>query len=127
MPALPRVAISLGDPSGIGPEVTAKALDALRGAVEPVVFGDQLVLGRDLGRLGLPVVALGEPVPPGGALVAVTRLPASAVRPGKPVPLGGAAQLAYLEAAFACVERGGAHALVTAPVSKAQVAGVLPG
>jgi 4-hydroxythreonine-4-phosphate dehydrogenase len=127
VPALPRAAISLGDPSGVGPEVTAKALEALRGTIEPIVFGDRVVLERDLGRLGLPVVAPGEPVPAGGALVAVTRLPASAVRCGKPVAAGGGAQLAFLEAAFACVLRGEADALVTAPVSKAQVARALPG
>jgi 4-hydroxythreonine-4-phosphate dehydrogenase len=125
--APPRVAISLGDPSGIGAEVTAKALWALRGSIAPVVFGDLAVLERELGRLGLPVVAPGERIPAGGARVAVTRLPLSAIQPGKPSPKGGLGQLAFLEAAFECVERGEADALVTAPVSKAQVARALPG
>jgi 4-hydroxythreonine-4-phosphate dehydrogenase len=125
--APPRIAISLGDPSGIGAEVTAKALWALRGSIAPVVFGDLAVLERELGRLGLPVVAPGEPIPAGGARVAVTRLPLSAIQPGKPSPKGGLGQLAFLEAAFECVDRGEADALVTAPVSKAQVARALPG
>jgi 4-hydroxythreonine-4-phosphate dehydrogenase len=122
-----RIAISLGDPSGVGPEVTAKALAALRGALSPVVYGDAAVLARTLGPLGLPLIEPGAPVPAGGALVAVTRLPARAVRPGKPAPEGGAAPPAYLEAAFAAVRDGEAAALVTAPVSKAQVARALPG
>src|SRR5512143_565140 len=124
---IPRIAVSLGDPSGVGPEVTAKALAALRGELEPLVFGDPRVFARELRAAGLPVIAPGAPLPPGGALVAVTRLPASAVRPGRPAASAGAAQLAYLEAAFEAVRRGEADALCTAPVSKAQVARALPG
>ncbi|HET8540487.1 MAG TPA: 4-hydroxythreonine-4-phosphate dehydrogenase PdxA [Anaeromyxobacter sp.] len=127
VPRLPRIAISLGDPSGVGPEVTAKALEALRGELAPFVFGDPRVFARDLARLHLPVVAPGAALPARGALVAVTRLPAAAVRPGRPAPAAGAAQLAYLEAAFEAVRRGDADALCTAPVSKAQVARALPG
>ena len=127
-----RVAISLGDPSGIGPEVTAGALLAVRGEIEPVLCGDPGLLGRGLdalvgGRHGLPVLEPGEAVPPGGAFVAVTRLPASALRPGRPSPRGGAAQLAFLTHAFDLVQNGAAAALCTAPVSKAQIARVLPG
>jgi len=127
MPTLPRIAVSLGDPSGIGAEVTAAALRALRGELAPLVFGDPRLFARELSILRLPVVPLGAPLPARGALVAVTRLPAGAARPGKPVPAAGAAQLAFLEAAFAAVRRGEADALTTAPVSKAQVARALPG
>jgi 4-hydroxythreonine-4-phosphate dehydrogenase len=125
--SLPRIAISLGDPSGIGPEVTAKAVAALRGDLPPYVFGDPRVFARELAALDLPVVSAGAALPPDGALVAVGRLPAGAVRPGKPATEGGAAQLAYLDAAFEAVRAGHAAALCTAPVSKAQVARALPG
>jgi 4-hydroxythreonine-4-phosphate dehydrogenase len=124
---LPRVAISLGDPSGVGAEVTAGALSALRDEVVPFVYGDPLLFERALGALRLPVVAPGAALPPGGALVAVSRLPASAARPGRPAAAGGPAQLAYVEAAFEAVRSGAADALCTAPVSKAQVARALPG
>src|SRR4030042_4379728 len=93
--SLPRIAGSLGDPSGIGAEVTAKALRALRGELSPLVFGDPRLFARDLGGLGLPVLAPGERVPARGALVAVTRLPAAAVRPGRPPRAGGAGELAH--------------------------------
>jgi 4-hydroxythreonine-4-phosphate dehydrogenase len=122
-----RIAISLGDPSGIGPEVTAAALRLLGREVEPIVCGDPGLLERGLGRLGLPVIEPGQRVPRGGAYVAVTRLPASALRPGRPAPRGGAAQLAFLTAAYDLVQNGVAQALCTAPVSKAQVARALPG
>jgi 4-hydroxythreonine-4-phosphate dehydrogenase len=127
MASLPRIAISLGDPSGIGPEVTAAAIQALRREVAPVVFGDPRSFARELASLRLPVVEPGRPVPRGGALVPVTRLRASDARPGRPAPAGGAAQLAFLEAAFEAVRRGEAAALCTAPVSKAQVALASPG
>ena len=126
MPA--RVAVSLGDPSGIGPEVTAGALAALRRRIVPLVFGDASFarVARSAG-LDLPVVAPGDPFPRGGALVRVTRLAAADRRPGRPCPAGGAASLAYLEAAFDALARGHAGALCTAPLAKAQVALSLPG
>jgi 4-hydroxythreonine-4-phosphate dehydrogenase len=119
----------MGDPSGIGAEVTARALARLRGALVPFVFGDAPVFGRAARRAGLrlPAVDPGGRLPPGGALVRVTRLAPAAARPGRPSRAGGAAQLAYVEAAFECLERGQADALVTAPVSKAQVQRALPG
>jgi 4-hydroxythreonine-4-phosphate dehydrogenase len=122
-----RIAISLGDPSGIGPEVTAAALRSLRGEIVPILCGDPGLVDRGFRRLGLPLVEPGERVPRGGAFVAVTRLPASALRPGRPAPRGGAAQLAFLTAAYDLVANGAAAALCTAPVSKAQVARALPG
>jgi 4-hydroxythreonine-4-phosphate dehydrogenase len=123
----PRLAISLGDPSGIGPEVTAAALTALGGEVEPLLFGDPGLLARGFSPLRLPVIEPGAAVPRGGALVAVTRLPAAALSAGRPSARGASAQLAWLTAAFDSAWNGQSAALCTAPISKAQVARVLPG
>jgi len=118
-----RIAISMGDPSGIGAEVSAKALAKLRGALIPYLFGDGplLAAAAKKAHLALPTIALGEALPAGGAIVAVTQLARAMAQPGKPVRAGGQAQLAYLEAAFTAVTSGAADALCTAPVSKAQV------
>jgi 4-hydroxythreonine-4-phosphate dehydrogenase len=100
--ARPRVGISLGDPSGIGLEVTLKALAhrAVQRALKPVLFGD-------------------ASTPPGAwELVVVSQLPARDRRPGKPTRTGGAAQYAYVTAAIAAAQCGEVQALCTAPVSK---------
>jgi len=120
----PRVGISLGDPSGIGPEVVALALEVPRvvEALVPVVFGDGPTLER------FPSLrALAPRTPdqlgahPGPARVAVTALAEKDRRPGKPTRTGGKAQLAYVEALVRAARAGVVDALCTAPVSKEQI------
>jgi 4-hydroxythreonine-4-phosphate dehydrogenase len=100
--ALPRVGISLGDPSGIGPEVTEVALrDArVKRALVPVLFGD-----ASFSHLA-------------GTFHVVSALPARDRRPGRPTRAGGLAQHAYITAAVAAAQAGDVDALCTAPVSK---------
>jgi 4-hydroxythreonine-4-phosphate dehydrogenase len=97
-----RVGISLGDPSGIGVEVTLKALQhpKVRRALTPVLFGDASV---SAGRHELRVIS---------QLAKVDRTA------GKPTKRGGLAQLAYVDAAIAAAQSGEVDALCTAPVSK---------
>jgi len=121
---LPRVGISLGDPSGIGPEVLAAALDApaVRAALIPVVFGDGPTLERFPVLAQLPrrePAALGTDRGP--AAVAVTNLAEKDRRPGKPTRAGGKAQLAYVQALVGAAKAGVVDALCTAPVSKEQI------
>ena len=101
-----RVGITLGDPSGIGLEITRKALAhrTVRRALTPSV------LGHASARI------------PGVELVAVTKLPAKLRAPGKPSPAGGRAQLSYITAAIDSAKRGHLDALCTAPVSKEAIA-----
>ena len=40
---VPRIAITLGDPRGIGPEITAKALSEVTGATITVIGPDDLI------------------------------------------------------------------------------------
>ena len=103
----PRIGITMGDPSGIGPELVARAALAADGARDLVVFGDRHVLDRSGGH--------GE-----AELVEVTRLAQGEATPGKPCAAGGAAQVAYLEAAVAAARAGAIDGLVTAPISKKQ-------
>ena len=107
----PRLALTLGDPNGIGPEVVLKTLadEALHDVAEFVVVGSESVLHQHAERLGLsadvdvweiapdevPEVAWGETTGTGGRL----------------------AMRAVERATKACLE-GEASALVTAPISK---------
>jgi 4-hydroxythreonine-4-phosphate dehydrogenase len=108
------IAISLGDPAGIGPEVVARAL-AARPELAVRVFGDVGVLARAATSAHVPPV-------PAASLRAVTALAPSDVTPGRPSDASGRAQLAYLEAATNAVLAGEASALVTAPISKEWIA-----
>jgi len=95
----PVVAISAGDPSGIGPEVLARALrlSAVRRTLTPVVFGDASLARALPGFACVGAPAQGPFARP--TLVQVTHLPATARQPGKPTRAGGRAQWAYLQQA----------------------------
>jgi 4-hydroxythreonine-4-phosphate dehydrogenase len=110
----PRIAISLGDPCGIGPEVVARAL-AARPGLDAVVYGDAGVLARGAAIAGVAP-------PPPERIRAVTELSPGTVPPGKPNDEGGRAQLAYLTAATTAALAGEVAALVTAPISKHWIA-----
>jgi 4-hydroxythreonine-4-phosphate dehydrogenase len=102
--------ITLGDPAGIGPEITVAALAGLAPALlaRCIVYGDRAPLERAAHVLGvkLPEVEIrGQGV--GDHAV-----------PGAPDERTGAAQVGYLEAAVAAAKRGEHAALVTAPISK---------
>jgi 4-hydroxythreonine-4-phosphate dehydrogenase len=122
--SLPRVGISMGDPSGIGPEVLAAALahEDVKNALVPIIFGDGPSLERFSGLAHLQrLTPLALTPKSGPALVAVTALGEKDRRPGKPTRAGGRAQLAYVQAAVAAAKAHAVDALCTAPVSKEQI------
>jgi len=110
MAPLARIAISMGCPAGIGPEIVVRAL-ADRPSLAATVFGDRGVLERAAQRAG---VALSE----GVEIVQVTELGEDDVQPGLPNETTGRAQIEYLAAATNTVVDGKASALVTAPISR---------
>jgi 4-hydroxythreonine-4-phosphate dehydrogenase len=129
--------VTLGDPAGVGAEVTLKALAHPRlRRVPAVVVGDVDTIGETAKRLRLrcEVVPLDEADVLAGALpprtrggrptipvVAVSRLGAAARRPGKPSIAGGRAAYRYIEAAARLAEAGAIAGIVTAPINKAWV------
>jgi 4-hydroxythreonine-4-phosphate dehydrogenase len=119
-----RLAVTLGDPTGIGPELVRATLDRagvdllrrtleaqglMAGPLELTLFGDRGVLDR------APAVG---PLDARLHLVEVTQLDDEASQPGRPTVDSGRAQVAYLEAALAAARRGEFEALVTAPIHK---------
>jgi 4-hydroxythreonine-4-phosphate dehydrogenase len=114
----PIVAVSMGDPYGVGPEVLALALanPTVRRTCRPLVFGDETVLALAAKRLRVKLPASG--------VVSLTSLANRSFRFGHPPRMAGRATLGYLEAAVAAVKVGRADALCTGPVHKKQLAEV---
>ncbi|MFL5353689.1 4-hydroxythreonine-4-phosphate dehydrogenase PdxA [Archangium sp.] len=120
----PVVGISLGDVSGIGPEVTAHALSQpkVRRALVPVVFGDGPTLERFAWFQKYTRVTPDELTRVSGPTVCVvTELAQKHRVPGKPSRAGGRAQYQYIQAAIEAARAGHVDAICTAPVSKEQI------
>jgi 4-hydroxythreonine-4-phosphate dehydrogenase len=122
------LAVSAGDPQGIGPEITACAAAALvreRSDVRCLIAGPRRILGPLLHA----TFAGGGHAAHGDhrhGAIAIIDCPFIEAGP-PPSRAGGAAALAALDAALLEVLEGRAHALVTAPLAKEAVALVLPG
>jgi 4-hydroxythreonine-4-phosphate dehydrogenase len=114
----PRIAISMGDPAGIGPEVVLRACAALAAddGYIPVVFGDPEHLAQLAEQLGLP----GCP-----EALMCGKVDADSV-PGHPIEADARLALAAIVAATEATMRGACAALVTAPVSKEGIAAIEP-
>ncbi|MCB1389681.1 MAG: 4-hydroxythreonine-4-phosphate dehydrogenase PdxA, partial [Rhodobacteraceae bacterium] len=112
MPA--PLAVTCGDPSGVGPELAARI--ATEGAPAPMVWiGDPGHLPA--GTRWQAVAAPAEPVPAG--VLAVLPLPfAAPALPGRPDPANAAGTIAAIERAVALVRDGACSAVVTAPINK---------
>ena len=120
MPALataPPIGITLGDPSGVGPQLVVDAIvnadPDLRRRL--VVFGHEQVLQR----AGASVFARG--LPRDVTVVSPGALAVDSVPVGSPTREGAQAQVDYLEEAVRVAATGAVGALVTAPISKSQV------
>lgn len=130
---LPVLALSQGDPAGIGPEILLKTLgDAVWRRCRPLLVAERAALDSlrqvlpdgpwdvlrpvdaDVERRELP------PHPYVGVLDPVGSH--RAVRPGRPAREDAAGALACLDAALAATRRGLADALVTAPLNKVEIA-----
>jgi 4-hydroxythreonine-4-phosphate dehydrogenase len=115
------LAVTLGDPSGVGPEIVAKAWTALRHSGPAfVVVGDHDAL-RTAGAGALRRVA--GPAEAAGVFadaVPVIDLPAAGpVTPGRPSPETAPAIVRWIETAVQLALTGQTAGVVTAPIAKA--------
>ncbi|WP_414695464.1 4-hydroxythreonine-4-phosphate dehydrogenase PdxA [Pedomonas sp.] len=121
------LAVSIGDPAGVGPEVIARSWEARDSAgLSPFV-----ILGAEAPFRAVwdgPVALVSSPAE--AARVFAHSLPVMAVgeietvQPGTPDRAGAALAFAALEAAVALAISGEASAMVTAPVSKSELKAV---
>lgn len=125
--AKPIVAVTMGDPAGVGPEVVLKALadPVVRKACHPLVLGDWGVLHRDRNRNGryprLVPWERGKPIAGNAGAVPVhclSFLPPKQSRPGHLSEACGEAAYRYIKAAAELALAQVADAMATAPISK---------
>ncbi len=122
----PLIAVTMGDPAGVGPEVIARtfAEPSLRDGARAFVVGDPAILERAIRLLGLPlrIRSISEPeeaaFEPGAVdVLAVGTLP-------EDLPFGeldaraGDAAFRYVERATRLASAGRVGAIATAPLNK---------
>lgn len=118
------IAITMGDASGVGPEIVLRrAADGALTDGTVVVYGDAAILRHGATVLGLDVVVrpIGSPadvVPGSLCVVDLARLSAEQHRPGVLDEAAGAAARAYVVAATDAALAGEVAAIVTMPMNK---------
>jgi len=130
-PASPLIAVTMGDPAGIGPEVVVKALadEGVRSDCSLTVFGDAAALRAAAERFGVPadwsIVAAPAALRPDASGAQVCDLggcPSDLLFAARPTRAGGAASLRYITAALEAARDGRVAAVVTGPINKQAIA-----
>ena len=125
--ALPIIGITMGDPTGIGPEIIVKAfsMEEPFQACRPIVFGDREVLSRAIQIQSLSTtLEITEKIPEDGYLsgkiflLPVSRLDITSLRFGQPDRACGEAMVRYIEEAVKWATRGALDAITTCPINK---------
>jgi len=126
---LPRIAVTMGDPAGVGPELCLRLLAnaAIADECTPIIFGDAAVLHRLAGKIGVPLNAptiarrdwlttwRNVNVP---SVLDFQLVEASLVVPGKISAACGEAAFGYVTASIEAALSGEVDAVSTAPLNK---------
>jgi 4-hydroxythreonine-4-phosphate dehydrogenase len=123
---LPVIGITTGDPAGIGPEISLKALadGQFAGICEPRFIGDMRHLTRVANDLKIPVELISnadERKAPGEIFVYDMSNVGGDVAVGVESAAGGKASAEYIETAVELWRTGNIDAIATAPISKAAI------
>lgn len=112
MPA-PPIAVTMGDPAGVGPEICLRLLAnaSVREFASPVVFGDLAVLRRCAERTGLPA-------PEPSSVRDLTLFDDAGFEPGVVSAKTGAAGYGYVINSIEAALAGEVAAVATAPLHK---------
>jgi len=123
----PLIAITLGDPAGIGPEIIAKALSdpGVYGACRPMVIGDcsAMRMGLEVARAELTINAIDKPDEGRYTcgtidLLDLGNIDADKLVMGVPQAMAGKASVEYVLRATDMAMAGEVDAMVTAPLNK---------
>ena len=120
---IPRIAITLGEPAGVGPELVARVAQSAR-AAELIAVGDGALLSARAARLGLPLElkafdASAAPVAHQPGTLRLLEVPlAVEVEAGRLDTRNAVSTMAALDAAIDLARGGVVQALVTPPLHK---------
>ena len=127
MSTRPIIGITMGDPSGIGPEIIIKALSdsSIYEICKPIVLGDPGALSVDIE--GLKQKPVNQTSSPSAAesqldaidLMAISHLQRESIIPGNPTVEGGKAMVEYIIRAVEMAQNEDLGAIVTCPINKA--------
>ncbi|MDD5669276.1 MAG: 4-hydroxythreonine-4-phosphate dehydrogenase PdxA, partial [Candidatus Omnitrophica bacterium] len=121
-----RIGITMGDPSGIGPEVVLKALSTCikhgrKSMTGYVVIGDLRVMRAAALRCSRAFVRLLDTPPPCISFIDLRTIDFSKFRFGFSRPEYGRASIEYLDAAMDMISGGSVDCLVTGPICKESI------
>ncbi|MET0961432.1 MAG: 4-hydroxythreonine-4-phosphate dehydrogenase PdxA [Noviherbaspirillum sp.] len=129
--ARPAIAVTTGEPAGIGPEIAIRAAWELRDEVRSVLIGDSAFLAMtaaaidpDIRLVALSQMALrndGLPDFSADRIAVIDCTLAAHVRPGVPDPDNGRYVLETLDVAIQGAMQGWLAAMVTAPLQKSTI------
>ena len=110
----PLVALTMGDPAGIGPEVVVRAVadSSVAAVARTLVFGDARVLRRAAALTGAGAIQV----------VDLANADPAAFETGKVSALCGRASWEYVQAAARAALAGEVDAVATAPINKESIA-----
>jgi|YelNatPaOPRAMG01_1025707.scaffolds.fasta_scaffold62597_2 4-hydroxythreonine-4-phosphate dehydrogenase len=124
----PVVAITMGDPAGVGPEICAKAVaeSSILDLCSPVIFGSATVWhqlrSKGLVPRDIPTISLAEwrrcLHPPGPILIDVLEGKVISFEPGTVNPACGRAAFEFIQCAINDAIAGKVVAVVTGPINK---------
>lgn len=135
MSARPCIAITMGDPAGVGPEITARALARAEmwDVCRPLVVGDATVMTRAVALVAAPLAlhpieGVAEARFERGApdVLDLRNVDPGACQAGQVSAAAGRAAVEYIERAVELAQAGQVDGIATGPINKAalQAAGV---
>lgn len=120
-----KIAITMGEPGGVGPEIIVKALFCaeIRDYCTPVVIGDVKVIKRAVELAGLPLKVkslskFSDSKPEIGTIDVIDIKSPMPFKKGVPSAQGGKAVASYIKRAVELASKKQIDAIVTAPISK---------
>ena len=122
----PTIAVTMGDPAGIGPEIIVKALDCqqIKDIANCIIVGNKSILEDACERCGIAKEILNAPEI---EIINIPTVEAGSYKYGEISGACGKASYEYIAEAIKLVQEGKAQAVATAPINKESLkAGNIP-